>query len=128
MLKNLLDKDGKTSHDVEDVKIVGTKTSFKKHREEQIHEKHRLEDESTKDKFMHNIRKLECGMCVLEFQSVEDMDNHMDENHEGRWKINDPDVVYEGESYDENASDHSDTDFDDDDSVTENLETQSGEE
>ena len=127
MLKHLLDKDERTLHVVEDVKIVGTKTSFKKLRE-QIHETHRFEDESTEEKFLHNSRKLECGMCVLEFQSVEDMDNHMDENHEGRWKINDPDVVYKGEYYDENASDNYDTDFDDDDSVTENSETQSGEE
>jgi hypothetical protein len=76
------------------------------------------------------IRKLECGLCEMDFASIEYMDNHMDERHQGRWKLNDPDVVWEGESYDESSSEdpetETDTDSDDDKSEEEVSETLSG--
>ena len=75
-------------------------------------------------------RKLDCGMCRMDLTSVENMDSHMDDKHEGRWKINDPDIVYDGESCSESSTDSSVTDDDEDESntVSEDSETQSGEE
>ena len=69
-------------------------------------------------------------MCEMDFNSVEYMDSHMDDKHEGRWKINDPDIIYEGESYSESSTDTSVTDDEDDDNytVTEDSEIESGEE
>jgi hypothetical protein len=74
-------------------------------------------------KFSSN-RKLECGLCDVDFHSVEEMNQHMDEEHEGRWKFDDPDVVMLGDDYEE--SEYSETD--EEVTETENSESQSGEE
>ena len=39
-----------------------------------------------------------CGYCKLDFKSIRDMDHHMDLKHKGMWKLNDPDILREGDS------------------------------
>ena len=48
-----------------------------------------------------HLTELECVFCKIEFQSINDMDNHMDLKHKGLWKFNDPDVLREGDSEEE---------------------------
>ena len=52
---------------------------------------------------------LRCDLCRIDFGNIRDMDHHMDQNHGGRWKLNDPDILREGDvesstdlSYDSN--------------------------
>ena len=51
--------------------------------------------------------KFECVMCRIDFQCIDEMDGHMDETHEGRRKLRDPDVIREGDEYEESSSDDS---------------------
>ena len=51
-----------------------------------------------------------CMMCRLDFISLLEMDNHMDERHEGRWKKYDPDVLREGDEESESDDDFTDSD------------------
>ena len=69
-----------------------------------------------------SIPEFTCGLCAISFESVDQMDKHMDDNHGGRWKIYDDDVILEGEDYVESSSDSSETETE-----TENSESQSGE-
>ena len=39
------------------------------------------------------------------FNNVEEMNLHMDSEHSGRWKYGDPDVVFEGDDYNESDLD-----------------------
>ena len=48
--------------------------------------------------------KFECLLSKEEFDGSEEMNHHMDEKHEGRWKHGDPDVISEGDEYDESSS------------------------
>ena len=69
-------------------------------------------------------RPLECGMCVIDFKSGDDMNGHMDLKHGGRWKHDDPDVIMLGDDIEESDFSESDEEI----SETENSESQSGEE
>jgi hypothetical protein len=40
-------------------------------------------------------------LCVLDFETLDEMDEHMDEKHQGRWKLSDPDVIFEVDDYEE---------------------------
>ena len=42
-----------------------------------------------------------CVLCKVDFKFVEEMDQHMDDMHEGRWKIGDEDAIWEGDDYEE---------------------------
>ena len=104
-----------------------TKTSLKRHKE-MIHRANEVKETVPKeiDPFKNNQnRKLECGLCAVEFMSLDRMDEHMDEMHQGRWKLGDPDVVFEGDEYDESLES---SDEESVDSENESLESQSGEE
>ena len=48
-------------------------------------------------------RNFEYGICVMNFVSLKEMDEHKDQVHEGRWKLGDPDVINEGNSYQESS-------------------------
>ena len=39
----------------------------------------------------------ECGMCTIDFSCIENMDDHTDDKHGGRWTLGDKDVVYLGD-------------------------------
>jgi uncharacterized C2H2 Zn-finger protein len=100
--------------------IFKTKTSLKKHLK-RIH-KVKVTIQKENDPFKNNPnRKLECGLCVLEFVSLEKMDDHMDEKHSGRWKLGDSDVVFEGDEYEDSSE------FSSSDEFTEDSESQRGE-
>ena len=73
-------------------------------------------------------RPLECGLCVIDFGTIEKMDEHMDESHSGRWKLDDPDVVFEGDDYVESSDYEEYTSAESNGSKSEVSETQSGEE
>jgi hypothetical protein len=45
-----------------------------------------------------HLEELECVFCKIEFQGINDMDTHMDLKHNGMWKLNDPDILREGDS------------------------------
>ena len=45
-----------------------------------------------------HFEEIRCGYCKIEFQSIRDMDKHMDFKHKGMWKLNDPDILREGDS------------------------------
>ena len=45
-----------------------------------------------------HFEEIRCGYCKIEFQSILDMDKHMDFKHKGMWKLNDPDILREGDS------------------------------
>jgi hypothetical protein len=49
-----------------------------------------------------HLEELKCGFCNMEFQGINDMDDHMDPKHKGMWKLNDPDILREGDSEYEN--------------------------
>ena len=46
-------------------------------------------------------------MCEIRFFNLEKMDDHMDEQHGGRWKYNDPDVLMLGDGIEESEVDES---------------------
>lgn len=140
MLQGLLDKDecsnisNKEKHQDEIAAITFqcddcsktflTKTSLKKHRKK-IHKVYVVKNMPKENNpFKNNPnRKLECGMCVRNFVSLEEMDEHMDDTHGGRWKLGDPDVVFEGDSYEESLdSEYSSTESE----TEESSESQSG--
>ena len=73
-------------------------------------------------------RPLECGLCVIDFGTIEQMDEHMDENHSGRWKLDDPDVVFEGDEYVESSDSEESSSAESNGNESEVSETQSGEE
>ena len=66
-------------------------------------------------------------MCVIDFENIDEMNAHMDNIHEGRWKYGDPDVVFEGEDYEESESDYSVSEYSDDNDSDESSESESGE-
>ena len=112
--------------------ILKSKTGLKKHKK-RIHKSYiekvvsvpEMNKSDEKQSNQVNSRKFECGMCVLDFASGMKMNQHMDGNHGGRWKFDDPDVVLLGDDYQESSDDYSSTEeFSD----SENSETQSGEE
>ena len=49
-----------------------------------------------------HLDELNCVFCKIEFPGINDMDNHMDLRHKGMWKLNDPDILREGDSEYEN--------------------------
>ena len=143
MLTNLLDKDDCTNVSVKENKQEDkakvsfkcddcsnrflTKSSLKKHmkRYHKVYTAQNIE-RGNNDPFKNNPnRKLEWGICVLNFGSLEEMDEHMDHAHEGRWKLGDPDVIFEGDDYVESSeSEYSSTNSE----SSESSESQSGEE
>ena len=48
-----------------------------------------------------HLAELECVFCKMEFKCINDMDNHMDLEHKGMWKLNDPDILRDGDSEEE---------------------------
>ena len=52
---------------------------------------------------VNQYRQVKCGICVVDFESIEEMDEHMAIEHGGRWKLGDHDVVFEGDSYEESS-------------------------
>ena len=81
------------------------KVNLRKHKQ-RFHQMNKSKEKKPLENFqqIYPNRKQECNLCQLKFESIESMDVHMDDFHKGRWKINDPDVVWEGESYDERIS------------------------
>ena len=49
-------------------------------------------------------------MCKVDFQSINEMDNHMDDKHEGRWKKYDSDVIREGDKESDSSDEYSESD------------------
>ena len=108
-----------------------TKTSLKNH----VKRVHKVYTEKSEkeiielevDTLTHNKEpqpsNFECGMCEIDFSCIENMDDHMDYKHGGRWKLGDKDVVYLGDEYEESFS----TDDTTNDSESEISESQSGE-
>ena len=45
-----------------------------------------------------HLEDIKCGYCRIEFQAIREMDLHMDLKHKGLWKLNDPDILREGDS------------------------------
>jgi uncharacterized C2H2 Zn-finger protein len=101
--------------------VFETTSSMKRHRKRN-HQSRRMEDQSfaefksSDDKHCKSTlnegdctQNFSCVMCKLDFQSIEDMDSHMDEMHGGRWKLGDEDVIREGDDYEETSSEYSDT-------------------
>ena len=103
------------------------KVNLRKHKQ-RFHQMNKSKEKEPLENFqqIYPNRKQECNLCQLKFESIESMDVHMDDFHQGRWKINDPDVVWEGESYDESISESSESEFENS-SGSENSEAQSGE-
>ena len=86
--------------------IFMTKTSLRNHvkRKHKIHIKQpdiQVEKESMQTDRYVPISKLKCNLCELRFFSLDSMDDHMDDEHGGRWKLFDPDVLYLGEDCEE---------------------------
>ena len=103
------------------------KASLRKHIQN-VHKVYKTEETTPteNDPFRNNPnRELKCGLCVLDFVTLDQMDDHMDEKHSGRWKLSDPDVIFEGDEYQESLESTSSDDCTDTDS--EISETQSGE-
>ena len=63
-----------------------TKTSFKKHRK-QNHPTKRIVNPSEENSLLDVIpnRKLECGLCVVDFENIEEINDHTDQHHQGRF-------------------------------------------
>ena len=122
LLENLVDKKPAIENSEENTPLkcdqcknsFGTKRSLSVH----IRRKHQIAQESS------SLPEYKCGFCVINFDSIDQMDSHMDDHHGGRWKMYDDDVILEGEDYMESSSDCTETDT----SETENSESQSGEE
>ena len=76
---------------------------------------------------VNKYRQVKCGLCVIDFETVSEMDDHMDANHGGRWKLGDPDVVFEGDDYEESSESEVSTSEEFDMSNDESSESQSGE-
>ena len=54
-----------------------------------------------------HLDEIKCGYCKIEFQAIADMDQHMDMKHKGMWKLNDPDILRDGDSeFEEEFEDH----------------------
>ena len=110
-----------------------TKTSLKTHKK-RIHKAYKkvndqkYEKNSDRSEVYVPISKLKCGLCEVRFVSLDKMDDHMDTQHDGRWKYGDPDVVLEGDDYEEGSSSDDVTSESDESSDTESSESQSGEE
>ena len=110
-----------------------TKTSLKNHvkRVHKVYKEKVLSEKETTEIEVDTLKydkepqpsHYECGMCEIDFSCIENMDDHMDAKHGGRWKIGDKDVIYEGEEYEESFS----TDDTTTDSESEVSESQSGE-
>ena len=60
-----------------------------------------------------HVENLKCELCNINFKNVKNMDSHMDEKHGGRWKMNDPDILREGDV--ESSSDFSCDSFESED-------------
>jgi hypothetical protein len=45
-----------------------------------------------------HLDEIKCAFCKIKFTDINDMDNHMDLKHKGMWKLNDPDILREGDS------------------------------
>ena len=71
------------------------------HRVERGNQELRTLKKNPKEDYEH---KFECLLCKEEFDGCEEMNHHMDNKHEGRWKHGDPDVISEGDEYDESSS------------------------
>ena len=82
--------------------------SMKNHKQTD-HQKKNLKEKKRRENLPRLFlnRKQECNLCVMKFKSVEFMDMHMDENHGGRWKFSDPDVIFEGDDYEDESSESS---------------------
>ena len=122
LLENLLDKkpvEVKTSEETKSFQCEKCKNSYENEKSLVVHT--RRKHETTQER---STPEFTCGLCVISFESVEEMDTHMDDNHGGRWKLYDDDVILEGEDYEESSTDCTNTDH----SETENSESQSGEE
>ena len=83
-----------------------TKTSLKNHmkRKHNVYKKNieKIVEQKTRSSEVYvPISKLKCEMCEIRFFALEKMDDHMDEQHGGRWKFNDPDVVMFGDDNEE---------------------------
>ena len=91
--------------------LFNTKGSLKDHRI-RTHQSNTSHDENqTKPNDRYEryipISKLKCDLCESRFRSLEFMDDHMDSEHGGRWKLFDPDVVKLGEDYTESSDGYS---------------------
>ena len=122
LLGNKVDKTPvivKTYEEINSFKCEKCKNQYETERSLMVHtrRKHRSTLDGPSPEFT-------CGLCNISFECVEDMDKHMDETHEGRWKLYDDDVILEGEDYEESSTDCTNTDL----SETENSESESGEE
>ena len=116
-----------------------TKTSLKNHmkRKHNVYKKNiaeKVEQKTRSAEVYVPISKLKCEMCEIRFFALEKMDDHMDEQHGGRWKFNDPDVVMFGddneeseESVEEESDDSLSSDEDSENLEDEKSDTQSGE-
>ena len=69
----------------------------------------------------NHVGDFKCDLRRINFETLENMDNHMDNVHEGRWKKYDPDVLREGDVESESETDYSDY------SSTEDSEKENGE-
>ena len=114
-------------------KYFVTKTSLKNHMKRQ-HKISNTNDKNPEEKSDDRyeryvpISKLKCSLCELRFINLEKMDDHMDSDHGGRWKLFDPDVVQLGEDYEESSESEESSSESTTCSEKENSETQSGEE
>ena len=45
-----------------------------------------------------HLEEIKCVFCNIKFKGINDMDIHMDLKHNGMWKLNDPDILREGDS------------------------------
>ena len=43
--------------------------------------------------------EIHCGICKKDFNCIKSMNDHMDNKHKGLLKMNDPDVLREGECW-----------------------------
>lgn len=110
-----------------------TKTSLKNH-EKRRHEtyqkkiKQKFEEPvRSSERYVH-ISKLKCNLCEMRFLNLDRMDDHMDAEHGGRWKLFDQEVIQLGEEYQESDFDDSSCSEELNNSDDESSETQSGEE
>ena len=114
-----------------------TKTSLKKHRtrnhgtkqaiDNSMNIKDSLREEETilEENATDSVPAYACDLCVVSFPNIQNMDKHMDYEHEGRLKIGD--VIGEGDEYEESSLDESDEGYTDFTSSEEGENSESGE-
>ena len=104
-------------------KDFNTTLSLKMHMK-MNHQAKPMEDQSPADVILDS-QNFSCLLCNMDFLSIQQMDSHMDELHEGRWKLGD--VIGEGDDSEEINSEYSDTESEEvhtsDDSKTEDSES-----